>query len=193
MKSNTKRLFLSLFFSLLIVNLFGFFGIVSAAAGDTITYNVNQEINVDAGLGKVLGFLNITGTWREVVLGLIVLLIIFAALYDILMLINIFQIKWVKIIIAAGLAIVAALTNVVSKFTLFLLKVAAGFGAIGIFIEIIITIILFVGLAMGSNWIAKWAAKRKGQAAELAAIESSGDTKAAIRGMRNIQEEFERK
>lgn len=191
MKSNTKRLFLSLFFSLLIVNLFGMFGLVAAAEGDTTI--IHQEINVNQGFGKILGFLNITGTWRDVVLGLIILLIIFAAMYDILTLISIFQSKWVKLVIALGLALAAALTNIVYKITLFLLQYAAALGAIGIFIEIVICIIIFVGLAVGSTWIGKWAAKRKGQVAELKAIESSGNAKAAIRGMRNIQEEFERK
>ncbi|HPD81497.1 MAG TPA: hypothetical protein PK357_00155 [Candidatus Pacearchaeota archaeon] len=199
MKFEVKRFMLALFFALFIFSLFGSLNLISAAepsnsGGDT-TYNFYNDriVNTDEGAGKILGFLNLTGTWREILLGFLILLIIFAAMYDILQLISIFQSKWVILLIAFAIALAAALTNFVHKMAVLLTQILAGLGAAAIFVEIAICIVIFVGLSFGSTWIGKWAAKRKGNVEEIKAIKSAGQAKAAIRGMREIQEEFRRK
>lgn len=199
MKFEVKRFMFVLFFALFIFSLFGSLNLISAAdsypsGGDT-TYNFynNQIVNTDQGAGKILGFLNLTGTWREILLGFLILLIIFAAMYDMLHLISIFQSKWVILLIAFAIALAAALTNFVHKMAVLLTQILAGLGAAAIFIEIAICIVIFVGLSFGSTWIGKWAAKRKAQTETIKAIHGAGEAKAAIRGMRDIQEEFKRK
>jgi hypothetical protein len=197
MKFNTKRFAFVLFFALLVFNLFGNLNIVSAAGGNggDTTYNIysDQVVNTDTGVGKILGFLNLTGTWREIVLGFLILLIIFAAMYDILQLVSIFQSRWVILLIAFAIALAAALTNFVHKIAVWFATIAAGLGTVAIFIEIIVCIVIFIGLSLGSTSIAKWAAKRKAQIETIKAMHGAGETKAAIRGMREIQEEFKRK
>jgi hypothetical protein len=198
MKFEVKRFMFVLFFALFIFGLFGSLNLISAAdsytSGDT-TYNFynDQIVNTDQGAGKILGFLNLTGTWRQILLGILILLIIFAAMYDILQLISIFQSRWVILLIAFAIALAAALTNFVHKMAVLLTQILAGLGTAAIFIEIAICIIIFVGLSFGSTWIGKWAAKRKGNVEEIKSIKSAGQAKAAIRGMREIQEEFRRK
>jgi hypothetical protein len=172
MKFNIKRFAFALFFALLIFNLFGSLSVVSAAAGDAggdTTYNIYSEtiVDTDHGAGKILGFLNLTGTWRQIILGILILIVIFAALYDILQLISIFQSRWVMMLIAFALALAAALTNIIHKIAVWMATVAAGLGAAAIFIEIVICLVIFVGLSFGSTWIAKWAAKRKGNVEEI--------------------------
>jgi hypothetical protein len=189
-----KRFAFVLLSALFIFSLFGSLNFV-LAADSTTTYNfyTDQVVNTDTGAGKILGFFNLTGTWREIILGFLILLIIFAAMYDILQLISIFQSRWVILLIAFAIALAAALTNFVHKMAILLAQILAGLGAAAIFIEILICIVIFVGLSIGSTWIGKWAAKRKGNVEEIKSIKSAGQAKAAIRGMREIQEEFRRK
>lgn len=189
-----KRFAFVLLSALFIFSLFGSLNFVSAA-DSTTTYNFysGDIVDTDHGAGKILGFLNLTGTWREIILGFLILLIIFAAMYDILQLISIFQSRWVVLLIAFAIALAAALTNFVHKMAVLLTQILAGLGAAAIFIEILVCIIIFVGLSFGSTWIGKWAAKRKGNVEEIKSIKSAGQAKAAIRGMREIQEEFRRK
>lgn len=141
----------------------------------------------------VTEFLGLGGTFKEIIIGFIIFAILFAGLYDILELVSIFDQKWVKIVIAGGLGIIAAMTGLINRFSIFMLTFAAGFGTIGIVLEIIIAIVIFIGLSFGSNFIAKWAAKRKGQKEYIKAIGSSSQAGAAIKGLRHIQKEFRRK
>jgi hypothetical protein len=136
---------------------------------------------------------NLGSFWKEIIISLIVLLIIGAGIYNILELTSLFDIVWVKIIIAAGLGIISALTGWVSSFSVWALELAAAMGTIGIVLEIIIAIAIFIGLIFGSNWVARFAAKRKGQVAEIKAIKSSDEASAAITGLRRLQRNFEKK
>lgn len=188
------RIGLFLLFAVLLINTF-----LLVSAADTTNININTDkvnIDVNQGAGKVLGFLKLadTGsTTRDIILAIIVLAIFFVGIYDLLEMISIFSMPWVKLVIAIGLSLSLALLGVIWGVVTFMLKVATTFGTIAIFIEIIISIAIFIGLSLGSTWIAKWAAKRKGNAEEVKAIKSAGEAKAAIRGLREVQEEFKRK
>jgi hypothetical protein len=131
-------------------------------------------------------FLNVGNTWKDIIISVIVLLIIFVGIYDILELTTIFSNWWVILIISAGLSIIAALTNIVRNITYWLLSFAAGLGALGIVIEIVISIIIFVGLSIGSPVIARWAARRKAQAVQIRAIKKGSEVSGAITGLKEI-------
>lgn len=128
----------------------------------------------------------------EITISLIVSLIIFAGIYDILELVSILQRSWVKLIIALGLGLIVVILKWPISIAGFIMGIGATFGAIGIALEILVCIIIFIGLVFGNTYLAKFAAKRKGQAAEIKAIKSAGEAKAAIRGLREIQDEFKR-
>ena len=185
MKKKEKN-FVCLF--LLGILVFSFFSGVLVSGEDN-----SVQINQNTWYAGIFNFFNLGQTLGEVILSLIIALIIFAAIYDILELVSIFQNNWVKKVIAIGLAFAAAMIGWVFSFARFMLGFAAGIGTIGIVLEILVAIGIFVGLSFGSNWAAKWAAKRKGQVEEVKAVKSAAQAKAAIRGLREIQEEFKRK
>lgn len=137
--------------------------------------------------------LNLGSVWKEIIIGLIMLAIIIAALYDILELTSIFESKPVKIIISVGLGLVFALTGLVNNFTIGMISFAAGFGAFAIWVEIMISILIFIGLSIGSTFISKWAAKKYANKQLVTAVKSGGEAAGAIRGLRTIQKEFKSK
>jgi len=130
-----------------------------------------------------------TCSWKEVIVFIIVLAIIFVILLDILTLLSIFS-TWVSIVIAVGFSIIGVLTNVIRQISIWVITIAAGAGIAAGFIEIIISIVIFVGLVFGSSKIAIWAAKRKAQKEEISAIEGAGTAGAAITGLKMIQKKF---
>jgi hypothetical protein len=126
-------------------------------------------------------------TWKDLIIVIVVFVIILAGMFDILTLTSIFDNAWVIWIMSVGLAIIASLTGVIRNVTTFLIQVAAGFGAIGIAVEIIISIVIFIGLSIGGTFFAKWAAKRKAQKEMVKSIKGAGSAAAAITGLKDIQ------
>lgn len=141
----------------------------------------------------ITNFLGLGGTIKEIIIGIIVFAILFAGIYNILELTSLFDIKWVKILISAGLGVIAALTGLINRFSIFMLSFAAGLGTLGVVLEIIVAIVIFIGLSFGSNKIARWAAKRKGQKEEIAAITSADEAAAAMIGLRRFQKRSTKK
>ena len=82
-------------------------------------------------------------------------------------------------IIAGGLAVVGALSGLVNAISVLLVSIAAGAGALAIYVEIMISIVVFVGLSVASPKIQQWAAERKRDADINAAIRASGKYQAA--------------
>jgi hypothetical protein len=130
-------------------------------------------------------------TWKELIVFIIVLLVIFVIMFDILSLLSIFS-KWTSVIIAGGICIVSSLMELTGRWTIWVMKwigvIGLGMGAV----EILMCLAIFGGLIFGSTWVAKFAAKRKGQVAEIRAITSAGQASAAITGLRRIQKNFEK-
>ena len=157
----------------------------SSVTGQASVLDNPTSINLPSGLS----WMQIGNTWREIIVFIIVLAIIFVMLYDILTLVSIFS-NWVYLVIAIGLSIIAALFGWIRQASVWAIGIAAGMGVAAGFIEIIVSIVIFVGLVIGNNWMAKWAAKRKGQKEYVKSIQSSGQAKAAIRGLRELQKEF---
>ena len=188
-KGKVVPIVLSLVFVTLTI-LLAIISITGNAVNSTVTGQASvldnpTSINLPSGLS----WMQIGNTWREIIVFIIVLAIIFVMLYDILTLISIFS-NWVSLVIAIGLSIIAALFGWIRQMSVWAIGIAAGMGVAAGFIEIIISIVIFVGLVIGNNWMAKWAAKRKGQKEYVKAIHSSGQAKAAIRGLRELQKEF---
>ena len=141
---------------------------------------------------SLTSWLNVGNSLREVVIGIIVLLISFAILFDILTLTSIFS-PWVSGILAGGLAIIAALTNVIRMGTLWMATWFAGLGVLAGFIEIGIAIVIFVGLAIGSPVIARFAAKRHANRQVVKSIKKAGDVEGAVAALKGINTELNRR
>ena len=138
----------------------------------------------------IMGFLGLGGTWQQVIISIIVFVIIFAGFYDILELVSIFNSGWVKVLISIGLAVIAALVGLVNAIATALLSLAAGIGAVGIAVEIVISVIIFIGISFGSVKLAMWGAKRKYLANKIKTLNAAGDVKSAITGLREVEGAF---
>ena len=184
-----SKIFSIFILSLFIVNfLLGFVVADGETVDKTSTYtNAFFEGEVTNTIIKsISNALGIGATWKEVIIGFIILLILFAGMYDILELVAIFQSRWVKMIIAGGLAVVGALSGLVNAISLGLTSIAAGAGAFAIFLEIIISIGVFIGLSIASPKIQEWAAKRAAATSIVKGIKGSGDIQASLNTLREI-------
>jgi hypothetical protein len=171
--------------------------------GNTISGN-DVSNNVGAGLGSGLdnpapdfvitltSWLNIGTSWKDIVIGIIVFIIVFVILFDILTLTSIFS-GWVSGILAGGLTIVAALTNIIRMATLWMATFAAGLGVLAGFIEIGIAIVVFVGLAIGSPVIARFAARRHANKQVVKSIKKAGDVEGAVAALKGINTELNKR
>jgi hypothetical protein len=128
-------------------------------------------------------------TLKEFIVFIIVLAIIFVMLLDILSFTSIFS-SWVSAVIAGGMAIVASLIGVIRIISVWFITIGAGLGVAAGFLEIGISIVVFIGLAFGSSRIAIFAAKRKAQTEQIKAIKGAGQAGAAITGLKEIQQRF---
>ena len=137
------------------------------------------------GLGQPL-------TLQEFIVFVIVLLIIFVMLFDIFSLTSIFS-PWVSAVIAGGMAIIASLIGWMRALSTWFITIGAGLGVAAGFIEIGIALVIFVGLSFGSSRIAIWAAKRRAQREEIAAIKGAGQAGGAITALKMIQKKFKYK
>ena len=187
---NKKALILPLLIlTILAVNLV----MVSAPEGDSEESLFDKSIDTTTIYGKLFGVLGFDENWGVAIIGLIVIAIIFAGIYDILELVSIFQNPWVKMVIAIGLSIAVIIFRVPVKIASFFIQLGAGLGAIAIGIEIAIAMAIFIGLVFGNTWIAKFAAKRKGQVEEIKAIQGANRAGAAITGLQTLNEKFKEK
>jgi len=215
---NYKKLFSIVILSLMLFSVLGFVlaapenGDVgtsgTSTGGDTIGTYVKNQLNVNTGEGNlpqtnaildkeitakvslwISTFLNLGTTYKEFIMGLIVMLIVIAGLYDLLTLTSLFQGKFVKVIIAVGLGVIMALSTLLYQFTLFLLRIAATFGAIGVVIEIIVAIVVFVGISVGSVPLATLAAKRYAAQSAIKAIKGGSNVAGGIKILKDVFKE----
>ncbi len=161
------------------------------STGDSITGNtLSISDNPPQIILTLSNFLNLGSTWRELIISLVVLLIIFSVLFDLIEVTSIFSNPWVMYVIAGGLAVIACLTSIVYNITTFALQLLAGFGALGVVIEIAVAIIMGVGLAVGNSKIAIWVAKSKAQKEEIKAIKGAGAAGGAITALKKKKKRF---
>jgi len=135
---------------------------------------------------NAMNWLNIGNTWKDVIVYIIILGLIFVMLLDILLLTSIFS-EWASFFISVGFSIIAALTNVIRQISIWVITIAAGLGVVAGFIEIIVAIVVFVGLVFASPKIAEFAARRKAQAVKIRSIKSAGEAGGAINFLRRLQ------
>ena len=108
---------------------------------------------------NLTNILNLGNTWKEIIIGLIFSVVLFAFLFD---LFGFFSVgKTLNIVLSVGLAIAFAYFSWTNKIVLFILSFAVAFGTLGVIGLVILSIIIFIGLSSASLPIAKFAAKMK--------------------------------
>ena len=189
MVMNKRGILVLVVFSLFVTSIFLSLNFVSAQEDDNVFSIFTNE---DGGV-RIFFHDKFGSGSKEIIVSIIVTLILFAGLYDILELVSIFQLQWVKYIMAGGFTLIAVMWGWPIKFTNFLGGAVAALGPVAIVLEIVIAIAIFIGLIVGNGWIAKFAAKRKAQAAYIKASESAGEAAAAIHGLKEIEKELKKK
>ena len=121
---------------------------------------VNGVITEPEWLVKVLSFFGFGTTWADMIVSLAVLVLIFAAAFDVLTF-TAFETKWVKYVISVAIALVASVSGATQAVGAFALRVAGGGVALATTIVIIVAVIFFVigsffkGKIMGAKYKAK--------------------------------------
>ena len=149
---------------------------LGTGAMDTLLPSWLQNISDIFGMGDTYGVFFIS---------IIIVAILIVALYDILTLTSIFD-KKVSLIIGIGLGLIFMLTGMINGITIWITQFAASLGMWAVWIEIIISIIIFIGLSIGSGPIARFAARRKANIAKVKASESAGIVNAGAKFLKEI-------
>ena len=142
------------------------------------------NVGVPDSLGK-----GIEKNWQSFIITILVFVIILSGMYGILSLTSIFDEDWIIWVMSIGLAIIAALTGLIRGITIFLIQFAAGFGALGIILEILISIGIFIGLSLGSAKVAMFAAKRQAGKYLAKATRGIGQIRAGVKTAKALGEE----
>lgn len=129
---------------------------------------------------------------KTIILGIIIIAIIFAGMFDILTLVPFFTTPWVKYLIAAGISIAAILLEWPAAISYWGLGLAASFGAAGIFLVIILAVVIFVIAAFAGSKVKIMAARRKAIEDEAAIMRESGNIVGAGRLLRDFGSEIKK-
>jgi len=136
----------------------------------------------------VTSFLNLGSAWKEIIIGIIILAIIVFALFDILSLTSLFSAP-ANLVISIGLGLIFLITGMVNGFTLFMTQLLAGLGAFAIWFEIGISLLIFIGLSMGSGPIQRWAARMHGNRLKVKAMESANTVNAGATFLKRVSKD----
>ena len=181
MKKNTKK-----FLALSVLGMFMLmFAMQFVAAEDGIvetTPGVSAVITEPAWLVAFINFMGFGQSWSTLIASLAVLMMIFAAAYDILAF-SAFESKWVKYGIAGGIAVITAVSRGVTLIVAGFMAIAGGSVAIATTIAIFLAIGFFIigtffkGKMKGLKYKAK--AEAAEGAFEMAKAKVVGDVKTA--------------
>ena len=104
---------------------------------------VNNQITDPKWLVDIINFFGLGETWSRFIVSIAVLVMIFAAAYDILAF-TAFESRWVKGMIAGGIAVVAAVSRGVTALGALLMALTGGSIVLATFIAIGIAIVFFI-------------------------------------------------
>ncbi len=133
----------------------------------------------------IVDFLNLGSTWKEIIIGIILLAIIAFALFDILSITSLFSTP-ANLVISIGLGLIFLISGMVNSLTIFMSQLLAGLGAFAIWFEIGFAIVIFIGLSIGSGPIQKWAAERHASRLQVKAMESANTVNAGAEFLKRV-------
>lgn len=176
MKRDVKKILVLGLFSIMLIS---FVASIAIAQERTITGEVDSKTGKFTGIltespdansiyGKVLLYI-FGDTWSEVIAGIMILIIIMAAAYDILAITGIFDKS--KGIIAFGIGVLSVITPLLRAINgvVFTAVAAVAGGSIGITLLLIFGIFggLMIASAFGLSWLAKIQGARNRMKAEI--------------------------
>jgi hypothetical protein len=160
MKNNTRKIF-AVSILCMFMTVFAASFVFAQEEGEA---GVQQAIENPQWLVSFVNFMGFGETWSSLVISLAVLVMIFAAAFDILAF-TAFESKWVKYLIAGGIAVVVSVARGITLLTATLMSIAGGSVAIATTIAIIMAVVFFV---IGTFFKGKVKALKYKQKAEAA-------------------------
>lgn len=161
MKTQTKRILalsmLFMFVSVLAVSL--------VAADSHEEAGAQKKIENPKWLLSFVNFMGFGETWSTLIISLAVLVMIFAAAFDILAF-SAFESRWVKYLIAGGIAVVVSVSRGVTLITATLMSIAGGSVAIAVVIAIVMAVVFFLIGTFFKGRLKSMKLKQKAQEAE---------------------------
>jgi len=136
----------------------------------------------------MVDFLNLGSTWKEIIIGIILLAIIIFALFDILSITSLFS-AFPNLVISIGLGLIFLITGMVNNITIFMSQLLAGLGAFAIWFEIGLAIVIFIGLSIGSGPIQRWAANMHANRLKVKAMESANTVNAGATFLKRVSKD----
>ena len=179
MKGNNRIL------ALMVLGLFVFmFAFAAAQAVDDGKAGMGGTLSADNTPGWLFGLVQFFGlgeTWGQVIAAIAVLLIVFAAAYDIVGFTAI-ETPWVRYVIAIGIALIAAVSRGIIIASNWLLDLVAGSVILAVVIALVIAVVFFVV----GGWFKGLRKVRKARA--QAKIAEAGYTLASTAKVGNVKE-----
>ena len=182
MEKNTKK-----FLALSVLGMFMLmFAMQFVAAEDGVATSPGVSATIsEADYPIIYWFIHFMGfgeTWSTLIASLAVLVMIFAAAYDILEF-SAFESDWVKYGIAGGIAVITAVSRGITLIVAGLMAIAGGSVALATVIAIVMAAVFFVGGSWAKGRMKKLKYKSQSEEVEglmdLAATAKAGDVKSA--------------
>jgi hypothetical protein len=117
---------------------------------------VHTRVDTDHWLFDTIQFLDLGQSWADFIVAMAIMIIVFAATFDVLNL-TAFSTGWVKYVISAGIAVVFAVTGGIGWFSLWIVKLAGG----SVIIATFVTIVIGAGLLIMGTFLKGKAMKMK--------------------------------
>ena len=167
MNKNTRKVLalsvMSMFVFMLLLNVVSADAASDAAAQAAADAGINSAITRPAWLVSTIKFMGFGSTWADFIVSVAVLIMIFAAAYDILAF-TAFESPWVKFVIAFAIAAITGAARGVVLISKTLMAIAGGSVAFATAIAIIAAAFLFFLTGIAKGQAKKF--KFKGEAAE---------------------------
>ena len=171
MKYNSKRIafvFVGIFVLMFSIQF------VAAAEGDNagVYGQIEGDGKITEFIVSLVNFFGWENTWASFITAIAVLVMVYAAAYDILEF-TAFENKYTKMAIALGIALVVAVSRGVTVITAFFLSIAGGSVAIATVIAIALAVVFFVIGTIFKGRLKIFKAKGKALDAEAGAIDAA--------------------
>lgn len=128
-------------------------------------------------------------TWEMIISALLVLLMITAGVYDILIGFSLFSNKYVQLILALGLGVIAAMSGTIMWISKGLFKLGSALGAGAVLVGVGVPLLVFIVLNVIAFKLV-WKLKSARNSAEIEI--GAEDTAAAIEGLGNVAHGFKK-
>jgi hypothetical protein len=176
MNKNMKKVL-----ALSVIGMFVFMFAFQFVAAQAQTAGVQQTITSPQWFVSVIKWLGLGDTWALVIASVAVLIMIFAAVYEITGF-SAFETTWVRVLIAAGVAIIAGVARGVTAVIAGLMSIVGGSAAAATVVALVLAIAFFIAGTFAKGRMKLFKAKQDTMKAKAGYVKAAN----AIGGLKDI-------